>query len=47
MIFIDGKPHHKVGSAELIDELERTVREAAKRRQCAQQSEAEALIAKA
>jgi len=27
LLYIDGKPHHKVGSANLIDEIERVVRD--------------------
>jgi (E)-4-hydroxy-3-methylbut-2-enyl-diphosphate synthase len=45
MIFVDGKPHHKVESVSLIDDLERTVREALARKAAAAEA-AEDLIAR-
>ena len=45
MIFVDGKPHHKVESGSLIDDLERTVREALARKAAAAEA-AEELIAR-
>lgn len=33
LLYIDGKPHHKVNNEELVDELERSIREQLKQRQ--------------
>jgi (E)-4-hydroxy-3-methylbut-2-enyl-diphosphate synthase len=46
MVFVGGKPHHKVDSAELVDDLERSVRAAVARHEAAQHGEQAALIAK-
>jgi (E)-4-hydroxy-3-methylbut-2-enyl-diphosphate synthase len=32
MVFVDGKPHHKVASADLVDDLERMIRDLAERK---------------
>jgi (E)-4-hydroxy-3-methylbut-2-enyl-diphosphate synthase len=48
MVFVSGKPHHKVDSGDLIDDLERSVRAAVARREAGQESREDrvALIAK-
>ncbi len=43
LMYIDGKPHHKVASAQLVDELERAVRAEIERRKAAGESHRDAV----
>jgi len=47
LIFVDGKPHHKVGAETLLDDLERTIRAAVREKELQRADEAGSLIAKA
>jgi len=47
MVFVSGKPHHKVESASLVDDLEQTIRAAIARNLASEAANAASLIAKA
>ena len=47
MVFVGGKPHHKVESGSLIDDLEQTIRAALAAKAEERESAAGSLIAKA
>lgn len=47
MVFVDGKPHHKVESGSLVDDLEKTIRAAIATKNAAVEVESRSLIAKA
>ena len=46
MVFVGGKPHHKVDSADLIDDIEQSVRAAVAEREAARAEAASTLIAR-
>jgi (E)-4-hydroxy-3-methylbut-2-enyl-diphosphate synthase len=47
LVFVGGKPHHKVESGSLIDDLEQTIRAALAEQAAERDSAAGSLIAKA